>query len=1219
MDTLSAAVPSTMMQGMNQQPVAFSKCASRYAARGGDISRSKDLTRSRNKASAHFKSKDNSEWIRPSLPADDGLNETSLSSDLDIPFANSSVTLGTDSLIAEKPTKKIVKKKYRKKKVKSNRKSKDDGGIQVSEVNGQDFHVAKTSSIDANPSFYSDIAELCLSPNKESRNVNGCKFTPKVNRKCSLATSNSECFLGTSGMVCASTSNKETCKMIVDRGCLSLGESVSKLSNTDENGTPIYTCRADKMLTTVGCETIGNCLDEVNDRDEELFSEFSSGRNSHLDRGQIFSCALDSDHEKCSISGGGSSGIICDGKGVNTGRKGIAEQSEHVSFSYASEGNSCDLGLLGGPEESGNGTSDRIKSNNCCCNIGDDPRMKETKVEDGKKVSQNLDDKAHTVIRTNNSRQNGKENGHSIWQKTPKNIRDLQTHGTKWSNNVYKLAEVGTPESTMLARPLLPSPVNGPNSFIEKSKGVVDIKKCIYTTYPHVLVESSQWIAQEKFHSCASRYVSQSRQEDMKGNKGWVKSVEKPYQLPKPENINRSRKGFWANKGSLSKPRNKANLSQAEALNVSMDPCVCKSADGYHFQCLPSDPPCSSCMQLSMSQKMISSCLSDQATLQEVQTHTWIKIPSTDQVLLGALNTCLRKREKRPACLEVEFAYRNSVVQDFASRVCIQKWIPVSRKHSLIAKGNGTGAHNLKNKPISSHAKDDIHQDECRSSVCGPVPSLDCGFEGLRSNLKAPDTNRRPIMRGAESEILQSGKLIGNGESDKEHQSTEENVASDSKNTLLYIGSRVAVKALKEAYRLQMASECVQMAIGCPLAEFERLLHLASPVIIPTSVAQHCEECLKNQLALGDPLCNHQIPNIPLGMVWKWYEKPGNYGLEVKAEDSENLMGLHADGVSFHAHFVPFLSAVQLFGRLQDSKYRGTEKPSSQELENREIDQPVSLPGTSANIPFTQAVENSLYSAEKTKFSVFINSVDNSISSDLPGPDVGDSYGSSFVLPSFDDMELLFEFFEYEQPQQRRPLYEKIMDLIKTGDSSRKVFGDPSRLEFMSLHDLHPASWYSVAWYPIYRIPEGIFRASFLTYHSLGHLVQRSISSDSIKGDMFSIVSPVLGLQSYNAQIQTSSRLGCLPDAWGLFLMGNLHSMYANADSGQGECWFCPKKPADSSSGGFVPFDISEILKERLRTLEESASLFARGCVYRGNVIVANHQPDYEFFLSRKY
>lgn len=57
-----------------------------------------------------------------------------------------------------------------------------------------------------------------------------------------------------------------------------------------------------------------------------------------------------------------------------------------------------------------------------------------------------------------------------------------------------------------------------------------------------------------------------------------------------------------------------------------------------------------------------------------------------------------------------------------------------------------------------------------------------------------------------------------------------------------------------------------------------------------------------------------------------------------------------------------------------------------------------------------------------------------------------------------------------------------------------------------------------MAWYPIYRIPDGNFRAAFLTYHSLGHLVHRHAKFESRNVDSC-IVSPVVGLRSYNAQV----------------------------------------------------------------------------------------------------
>ncbi|KAJ8563308.1 hypothetical protein K7X08_031760 [Anisodus acutangulus] len=93
-------------------------------------------------------------------------------------------------------------------------------------------------------------------------------------------------------------------------------------------------------------------------------------------------------------------------------------------------------------------------------------------------------------------------------------------------------------------------------------------------------------------------------------------------------------------------------------------------------------------------------------------------------------------------------------------------------------------------------------------------------------------------------------------------------------------------------------------------------------------------------------------------------------------------------------------------------------------------------------------------------------------------------------------------------------LYSRIQELV-AGDG-RSSYGDPSILQSACLPDLHPRSWFSVAWYPIYRIPNGNFRAAILTYHSLGHYVHRGQAFDA-RSDAC-VVSPVVGLQSYNAQ-----------------------------------------------------------------------------------------------------
>ncbi|KAJ0989191.1 hypothetical protein J5N97_007547 [Dioscorea zingiberensis] len=74
---------------------------------------------------------------------------------------------------------------------------------------------------------------------------------------------------------------------------------------------------------------------------------------------------------------------------------------------------------------------------------------------------------------------------------------------------------------------------------------------------------------------------------------------------------------------------------------------------------------------------------------------------------------------------------------------------------------------------------------------------------------------------------------------------------------------------------------------------------------------------------------------------------------------------------------------------------------------------------------------------------------------------------------------LLFEYLEHNPPFTREPLADKISDLACRFPE----------LKTLKSSDLSPASWMSVAWYPIYRIPTGPtlqdLDACFLTFHYL--------------------------------------------------------------------------------------------------------------------------------------
>ncbi|KAF2290248.1 hypothetical protein GH714_005304 [Hevea brasiliensis] len=360
------------------------------------------------------------------------------------------------------------------------------------------------------------------------------------------------------------------------------------------------------------------------------------------------------------------------------------------------------------------------------------------------------------------------------------------------------------------------------------------------------------------------------------------------------------------------------------------------------------------------------------------------------------------------------------------------------------------------------------------------------------------------------------------------------------------VESKKIAQAVSDACRIQLVAEDVHMAIGGPIAEFERVLHFSSPVICQSPSLLCCQTCFQDQL-VDVVLCRHETPNISLGCLWQWYEKHGSYGLEIKAEDY-NSRRLGFDHLTFYAYFVPYLSAVQLFKSHASQHMRNSDKvPSPGLVQTCEISE------SSDNCNIGQLPIFSLLVPQR-------RTRDASESVDMTWPS---------------DIELLFEYFESDQPQRRLPLYEKIQELVRSDESTQhKMYGDPTNLVSVNLYDLHPRSWYSVAWYPIYRIPDSNFRATFLTYHSLGHFVRRGTKFDSHSMDAC-VVSPVVGLQSYNAQL---------------------------------------RHIAASQTTGFP----SRILKEQLKTLEEAASLMSKAVVNKGSEMSVNRHPDYEFFLSRR-
>lgn len=505
--------------------------------------------------------------------------------------------------------------------------------------------------------------------------------------------------------------------------------------------------------------------------------------------------------------------------------------------------------------------------------------------------------------------------------------------------------------------------------------------------------------------------------------------------------------------------------------------------------------------------------------------------------------------------------------QEHSSASVMKKWKPVAKKNS--------GFASLGRSDISLLA----HADEPAAEGWTPKNSVE---------EKASSNSHKPISSN-DSEIMCVDHSFGNANcSSPEDKSPIQNTCTPKqlsnkhpavncfthscKEKHIYAFGADSSKisgALHDAYRVQQLSESVQLATGCPIADFERLLHAASPIICRSNSVKICQTCVRDEV--GRPLCRHEAPNITLRSLWKWYEKHGSYGLEVRLEDCEYSKRLGFYHSAFRAYFVPSLSAVQLF-----------KKPRSHHMDNGPVVSRACEMSKTSQSSFNIGqlpIFSILFPrpcTEETSFSPLENQMHSSQVS---------SMSQSVDTTITDDSELLFEYFESDQPQLRKPLFEKIKELVSgDGPSWNKVYGDPTKLDSMNLDELHHSSWYSVAWYPIYRIPDGEFRAAFLTYHSFGHLVHRSSTFDSHRKDAC-IVSPVVGLQSYNAQR---------------------------------ERWFHLKQPILSQTEETTNLKPSEILRKRLKTLEQTASLMARAEVSKGNLKSVNRHPDYEFFLSRQ-
>ncbi|ONK64162.1 uncharacterized protein A4U43_C07F22740 [Asparagus officinalis] len=469
----------------------------------------------------------------------------------------------------------------------------------------------------------------------------------------------------------------------------------------------------------------------------------------------------------------------------------------------------------------------------------------------------------------------------------------------------------------------------------------------------------------------------------------------------------------------------------------------------------------------------------------------------------------------------------------------LQKWVPVGRKDVAVSQ-----IGHLENLIIS------VTDDSMSNVIESRNTEVEVSSE-VRYLVPLNGTEMQCASRsGDDADCSSSGtdilsdKFMGCSHRDGGLRDEKDEQVSEVESDLGRI-----VHAVNDAYRLRTAAG-IHLISGSPVAEFERFMYSCSPILSRRHHRRICTTCSGEQ-ETSNSMCSHRMHKIYLASLWQWYEEPGCYGLEVKAAE-------------FRAYFVPYLSAIQLF-RQSTCSYTS----SSRELMvSSEVDK---TSRSSSNVSSLPILCKLLPQPRKEVDSCLLESASSPIS---------EFSKQSAESTNLIDEELIFEYFEHAQPPQRRPLFEKIKELVNDGGSSNsQMYGDPSKLEYLSLHDLHPASWYAVAWYPIYRIPEDNFRAAFLTYHSLGHFIHQSPLSTTA-GDFTHVISPVVGLQSYNAKK---------------------------------ECWFQPRDLKEESSS-LSPL---KLMEERLRILEHTASVMATAKVQKGDHLSINNHPDYNHFSSR--
>ncbi|KFK33345.1 hypothetical protein AALP_AA5G002000 [Arabis alpina] len=276
---------------------------------------------------------------------------------------------------------------------------------------------------------------------------------------------------------------------------------------------------------------------------------------------------------------------------------------------------------------------------------------------------------------------------------------------------------------------------------------------------------------------------------------------------------------------------------------------------------------------------------------------------------------------------------------------------------------------------------------------------------------------------------------------------------------------------------LKLAASEPSASSSSSSSNLERFLESVTPSV----PAQHLSKTsLRERRADDDG--DKLVPYFVLGDIWESFAEWSAYGTGVP------LVLDNKDRVI--QYYVPSLSGIQI--------YADTHALSSSLKARR--------PGDGSDSDFRDSSSDVSTDSESERVSARMDSIS------LRDQHQEDS-SSDDGEPLSSQGRLIFEYLERDLPYIREPLADKVSDLAARFPE----------LKTLRSCDLLPSSWFSVAWYPIYRIPTGPtlkdLDACFLTYHSLhtpfgGPGGEQPMSLVQPKEDE-KMSLPVFGLASY--------------------------------------------------------------------------------------------------------